>query len=253
MKPLLPLVILALAVSLCAQVPSSPAPVPIKAEPHHHLALENGYLRAWFFDIAGNESTLLHQHDLPYLGVALMPGDFINAVAGKAEAHAKQEDGQLSYSKGGFAHIVRTDAGTPFQNFTVELLHPQANPRNRCVKLIADAPLDCPVEAAGRPAVETPAFETDEVLVQAGALSDGRFYNAAAGSTPRLFLILSDSELSFEVRGAKAKRLHGGELYWLPAGSSAVITDVRKEKKNKDPRAQEEMKFSRFFILNFKD
>jgi len=255
MKPLLALALLALAFSVRAQAPSSPAPVAPKAEPHHHLVLENAYVRAWFFDIAGHDSTLLHAHDLPYFGIALMPGDFTNAVAGKPDAHATLDDGQLSYSKGGFAHVIRTDAGSPFQNFTIELLHPQVNPRNRCVKVI-DAPLNCPVEAAGKPVVETPAFETDEVLVQAGALSQGRFYNAGASQSPRLFLVLSDSELSVELSGAKAKPLHGGELYWLPAGSSAVFTDVRKDKKkgkDKDARSQDDLKVSRFFVLVFKD
>ena len=250
MRAFIAVPILLLAFSLPAQ---TPAPVPLKSEPHHHLVLENGYVRAWFFDIAGHESTLLHAHDLPYLGIALMPGDYTNAVAGKPDAHAQLDDGQLNYSKGGFAHVVRTDAGTPFKNFTVELLHPQGTPRNRCVKVI-DAPLDCPVEAAGNPVVETPAFETDEVLIQAGALPQGRFYNAGISQMPRLFLVLSDSELSVEARGAKAQKLHGGELYWLPAGATATVTDVRKEKKKgKDAGSREELKLSRFYIVSFKD
>lgn len=252
MKPLLAVAIFCCAVSLPAQAPSS-TPVPIKSEPHHHLALENAYVRAWFFDIPGHEATLLHAHDLPYLGIALMPGDYINAVAGKPEAHATLDDGQLNYSKGGFAHIVRTDSGSPFQNFTVELLHPQGTPRNRCVKVI-DGPLDCPVEAAGKPAVETPAFETDEILVQAGALPEGRFYSASATPGPRLFLILSDSEVSIEARGGKTEKLHGGQLYWLPGGASATITDIRKEaKKGKEATSRGEIKLSRFYIVSFKD
>jgi hypothetical protein len=250
MRASIAVTILLLAFSLAAQTPT---PVPLKSEPHHHLVLENSYVRAWFFDIAGHESTLLHAHDLPYLGIALMPGDYTNAVAGKPDAHAQLDDGQLNYSKGGFAHVVRTDAGTPFKNFTVELLHPQGTPHNRCVKVI-DAPLDCPVEAAGNPVVETPAFETDEILIQAGALPHGRFYNAGTSQMPRLFLVLSDSELSVEARGAKAQKLHGGELYWLPAGTTATVTDVRKEKKkSKDSDSREELKLSRFFIVCFKD
>lgn len=254
MRPYVSFAILALTFSLRAQAPLEPAPVPIRSEPHHHLVLENEYVRAWSFDIAGHESTLLHIHDRPYLAVALMPGDYINAVPGKPETHLTPDDGDLNYSRGGFAHVVRTDAGSPFRNLTIELLHQQGTPRNRCEKVLTDAPLDCPVEAAGKPVVETPVFETDELLVQAGALGQGRFYNAGASQSPRLFVVLSDSELTVELRGAKAKPLHGGDLYWLPAGSSAVINDVRKEKKKeKELRAQEELKFSRFFILAFKD
>ncbi|HKM91609.1 MAG TPA: hypothetical protein VJX29_13425 [Candidatus Acidoferrales bacterium] len=253
MKTLLFSAILLLTLSVRAQVPASSAAVAIKDEPHHHLVLENAYVRAWHFEIAGHDTTLLHAHDLPYLAVALMPGDFVNGVAGKPEAHVTADEGQLNYSKGGFAHFVRTDAGTPFQNFTIELLKPQGTPRNRCIKVI-DGPFDCPVEAAGKPVVETPAFETDELLVEAGALPLGRFYNAESSPFPRLFIILSDSQVSVEPAGSKATKLHGGDLYWLPAGTSAAITEITpQKKKEKDRDARDEMKLSRFYIVVFKD
>ena len=250
---LLTLPFLAFAASFSArgQAPASATPVAVKDEPHHHLLLENGYVRAWFFDLPGHEPTLLHAHDLPYVAVALTPGDYINAVAGKPEAHVTADDGQLNYSKGGFAHVVRTDEGSPYHNFTVELLHPQANPRNRCIK-VTDSAYDCPVEAAGKPAVELPAFETDELLLQQGALPEGRFYNAGSSQQPRLFLVLSDSNLSVEISGQKAKKLKGGDVYWLPAGVSATVTDVTPaSKKGKD--RQGDVKLSRFYILCFKD
>ena len=253
MKTLLLSAFLLLTLSVRAQAPASAAPVAIKDEPHHHLVLENAYVRAWHFEISGHDTTLLRAHDLPYLAVALMPGDYVNGVAGKPEAHATAEDGQLNYSKGGFAHFVRTDAGTPFQNFTIELLKPQGAPRNRCVKVI-DGPFDCPVEAAGKPVVETPAFETDELLVVAGALPLGRFYNAGSSPSPRLFVILSDSQVSVEAAGSKATKLHGGDLYWLPAGTSATVTEVTPQgKKEKDRDTREEMKLSRFYIVVFKE
>jgi len=250
-KTLLFSAFLLLTLSAHAQAPASAAPVAVKDEPHHHLLLENAYVRAWHFEIAGHDVTLLHAHDLPYLGVALMPGEYVNGVAGKPEAHATVDDGQLNYSKGGFAHIVRTDAGTPFQNFTIELLKPQGTPRNRCVKVI-DGPLDCPVEAAGKPVVETPAFETDELLVEAGALPLGRFYNAESSRSPRLFVVLSDSQVSVEAAGAKAKNLHGGDLYWLPAETSATVTEITPDKK-KGKDSQNDAKLSRFYIIVFKD
>ena len=246
-------VILPLVLSLCfcatAQTPASAPPVPIKDEPHHHSVFENGYVHVWFFDLPGHESTLLHAHDLPYLAVALTPGDYVNAVAGKPEAHVTADEGQLNFSKGGFAHVVRTDEGSPFHNFTIELLHPQANPKNRCVKVI-DGPFDCPVEAAGKPAVELPTFETDELIVQTGALPEGRFYNAGSSQQPRLFVVLADSNISVDVSGQKAKKVKGGEVYWLPAGTGATVTDISPAPKGKD---SDKMKLSRFYILSFKD
>ena len=239
------------AISLFAQSPLAPGPVPLKSEPHYRLVFENGYVRAWYFDIPGGTATLPHTHDVPYLSIALMPGDYVDAVAGQPEVHATPDDGQLSYFPGGEAHVLRTDSGGRFQDLTIELLRPQGTARNRCEKVI-DAPLDCPVGAAGKPVVETPVFETDGILVQAGALPQGRFYNAEASQLPRLLVVLSDSELSVEPQGSKTQKLHGGELYWLGPGVGAVITDIRKEsRKERDNR--DEIKLSRFYIVSFKD
>jgi len=251
MKTLTLLAGLVLGLSLRAQAPLSSGPVPIASDSHFRLLLENAYVRVWFFDVPGTEATALHAHDHPYLTVALMPGDYVDAVAGKPEVHDTPDDGDISYSPGGFAHIIRTDSGNRFQALTIELLRPQGTPHNRCLKAI-DAPLDCPVDAAGRPVVETPAFETGEIGVAAGALSGGRFYSAESSPQPRLFLILSDSEVSVEPRGAKAVKLHGGQVYWLPAGGSAALTDIRKEpRRERDSR--DEIKLSRFYIVSFKD
>jgi hypothetical protein len=252
MKSFLLALILGLSLAATAQTPASAPPVPVKDEPHHHNVLENDYVRVWYFDLPGHEATLLHSHDLPYIVVSLGSGDYVNAIPGRPEAHITLDDGQVTYSKGGFAHVVRTDEGSPFHNFTVELLRPQGNPRNRCIKVI-DAKFDCPVEAAGKPAVELPAFETDEVLVQAGALPEGRFYNAGASQQPRLFLVLADSNLSVEVSGQKVKKLKGGEVYWLAPGGTATVTDITPPAKGKDKDRQQDMKMSRFYILSFKD
>jgi len=229
-------------------------PVAVKDEPHHHLLLENDYVRAYRFELAPHSATLLHLHPLPYIGVALGAADYVNAVQGKPETHATLEDAQINYSKGGFAHVVRTDTDSRFYNFTIELLKPQGAPRNRCVKVIADAPLDCPVEAAGKPAAGMPAFETDEMLLQLHGVPGGATSRLEAAFTPRLILVLEDSEVSIEEHGSKAKKLHGGEAYWLPAGSAAEVVNLAKEKttgKGKD-KTTEEPKFARLYILVLK-
>src|SRR5271166_1556087 len=133
-----------LASVLTAQTPDSPKPVPMTEEPHHRLIFENSYVRVFRFSLPGHEATLLHPHDLPYVSVTLGAVDAINAVAGKPESHVVLTDGQVGYSHGGFAHIVRTDPGSPYNNLTIELLHPQGELRNLCQK-ITDGPLnDCP-------------------------------------------------------------------------------------------------------------
>jgi hypothetical protein len=217
--------------------------VPTKDEPHHHLVLENSYVRVLHVEIPGHDATLLHAHDLPYVSVTLGAADFVNAVAGKPEAHATPPDALVGYSKGGFAHIVRTEAGTPFQNFTVELLKPQGTVRNRCVKVVADAPVgDCPHDAAADTTAGysyTPDFETDEVLVQSGTLAAQGKRAEAASESPRLFLVLDKSELTIAIPGLGDKTLHTGDAFWLPAGAAPALS-------NSGAGA------SRFLVLTFK-
>lgn len=240
MKSLLLSALLLLAVSLQAQAPST-NPVPLKEEPHHHLLFENEYVRAWGFSLPGKEATLLHSHDLPYIGVTLGATDFINAVVGKPETHVAFVDAQVGYSKGGFAHTVRTDAGTPFRNFTIELLKPQGTAQNRCVKVIADGPLDCP-QASSTPlgAATTLVFETEEMAMQTGEVS---FILRIAGADTKpahLVGVLENSTLNVEVPGQPPKTLHGGEAVWLPAGTAANLVDPAPGS-------------ARFILLTFKD
>src|SRR6266446_9356388 len=131
MKPLLCSAVLLLTFSLNAQAPVA---VPIPKEPHHHLVLENEYVRVFRVSVPAHEATLLHQHDVPYLYISLAPADVINAVQGRPEARIVMADGQLSYSPGHSAHIARTDSDIPFNNVTIELLRPQGEPRNICEK-----------------------------------------------------------------------------------------------------------------------
>ena len=228
---------LSMALAAMGQAPAA-NPVAAKDEPHHHLVLENAYVRVLHFELAGHEATLSHSHDLPYVSVALGPGDFINAVTGKPEAHAALKDAQVGYSKGGFSHIVRTDAGPPFQNFTVELLKPQGAVRNLCVKVVADAPDGGCSQAASTDA-NVMVFETDEMLVQSGSLAAQQKRTEGAEKSPRLYLVLDKSELTITIPGLGDKTLRTGDAFWLPAGAAPSLANPGAE-------------VSRFLVLTFK-
>jgi len=239
MKPALLGIVLLLAFAAQAQAPATP--VGLKEEPHHKLLFENDYVHVWAFGITGHDATLLHNHDLPYLGIALGPADYVNAVSGKPEGHAKLTDGQVSYSKGGFTHVVRTDTDMPFQNLTIELLKPQANPRNRCVKVIADGVLDCPqTSATPLDLATTQVFETDEFLLRSGSISFQMRITGADAQPARLVAVLEGSDLNIELPGQPVKKLHGGEAAWLPAGA---VTSLVNPSSND----------ARFDLITFKD
>ena len=136
MKPLLCSLLLLFAFSLSAQAPTA---VPIPNEPHHHLVLENDYVRVFRVSVPAHQATLLHQHDGPYVYVALGPANVINAIQDKPEVHLVMADGQVGYSRGGFAHIARNESDTPFDNVTIELLRPQGEPKNLCEQVLPGA------------------------------------------------------------------------------------------------------------------
>ena len=232
--------LLLIAFSLQAQAPAT-APVELKNEPHHRLILENDYIRAWAFGINGHDATLLHNHNLPYLGIALGAADFVNAVTGKPETHVTLTDGQVSYSKGGFSHLVRAETDTPFRNFTIELLKPQGAAKNRCVKVIADGALDCPAASASPlDAASTLVLDTDEILLRTGSISHPIQIAGADAQSARLVGILDSTNLNVEIAGQPAKKLNGGEVMWLPAGAVTSLGNAGASNTH-------------FFLLTFKD
>jgi hypothetical protein len=229
------------APNLPMQNPTAPqGPVPITEEPHHRLVLQNDFTHVYNVSVPPLDSTLLHQHDLPYLYVVLGPADIINTVTGKPELHQILLDGETHYSPGHFAHIVRTDSGMPFHNITVELVRPQGTPKNLCKDVLPGAPLNCPEPAPAIPASkgkktapqvssserdDIPYFETDEIRVDLHRVSSGDDYVDAAPKLDALLVGLTNSNLDVNLAGEHIQFLHGGDVMWLPAGQHRRIVD----------------------------
>jgi hypothetical protein len=249
MKLLLCSLLLFFSFCLSAQAPVA---VPVANEPHHHLVFENSYVRVFRVSVPAHDATLLHQHDLPYVYVSLGPADVINAVAGKPEARLVMTDGQVGYSRGGFAHIARTDAGTPFDNVTIELLHRQGEPKNLCDKVVDGPVLTCTGEVKGAPEGSPlrvlqklgigprRSLETGEIAVASYSLSLVGSYNEDSKS-PRLFVAEDGPQLHVEVAGEPAKTFGNGETVWLEAGKEWKIILPRQDKP------------TRFLMIQFKN
>ncbi len=228
MKPLLCSLLLLFAFSINAQ---APAAVPIPKEPHHHLVFENSYVRVFRVSVPAHDATLLHQHDVPYLYVALGPADVINAVQGKPEVRLVMADGQLGYSPGHFAHIARNESDSPFNNVTIELLHPQKGPRNICQAVIVGPVKDC----AGPPITRSPdfpdkglpLFETDEVFVQEVYVPEGPNHLDMLGGPNVLLVVLANPGLSMHPAGQPSTKISAGGVLWLPAGKKCSVSARR--------------------------
>jgi hypothetical protein len=236
--------------SLSAQAPVA---VPIANEPHHHLVLENEYIRVFRVSVPAHDATLLHQHDVPYIYLSLGPADVINAIQGKPEARLVMADGQVGYSRGGFAHVARTDAGSTFDNVTIELLHPQGEPRNLCEKIF-DGPLnDCESSGSSTVPADSPLrvfikatgpkrlFETEEIFVASHFAPIEQKYSESGPQAARLLVVEDKSELRVDLAGEPPKSLHSGEVLWLEAGKKWTIITPGEHKA------------TRFLLLRFKD
>ena len=241
--------------SLPQHDPTAPlGPVPISEEPHHRLLLQNDFIRVYNVMVPPLDTTLLHQHDLPYLYITFGPADIINAIVGKPELHQILQDGETHYSPGHFAHVARTDSGMPFQNVTIELVHPQGTPKNLCKEVLPGAPLNCPEPPAAldnskgkkgqlepkATAEHVPYFETDEIRVDLHKVSSGNDYVDATPKTDALLVALTDSNLDANLGGEHTSFLHGGDVLWLPAAQHRRIVDFLGTR-------------SSFLLISFKD
>ena len=235
------------AVSLTLENPIHPqAAVPVSNEPHHAHEFQNDFVHVYNVTVPPLDATLLHQHDLPYIYLTLGHTDVVNAVQGQPAVHLILEDGATRYTPGGFAHIARTDAGIPFHNITIELVHPQASPRNLGAQS-PDRPLgSCPQNIPDSKNAQIPAeqaihcFETDEAQLDLVRVEGGKDYEDANPKTAALLVAMSNANLDVSLGGAHTVFLHEGDVLWLPAGMARKVEDFLGIR-------------SSFLLLSFKD
>ena len=246
MKRIVIVLALILSVPLRAQAPE---PVPLAqggqpGEPHHHLKIENEYVRVYYVEVPPHESTQLHQHDHDYIFVSIGPADVINAVRDKPEVHLVLKDGETHFTRGGFAHVARNLADTPFRNVTIELLKPQGEAHNECGFVIAGegaAICDPPYVSVW----DDTQFETTESKLDlVWIFSKKEEQKDTASKLAFLVVGLDGPEVKINVKGKPSKTLHAGEIEWFDAGS-----DVQFSRENESDRG----KATLFLKVTFKD
>ncbi len=208
--------------------------VPVTSEPRHHLAFENGLVRAFRVEVAPKDATLLHEHARDYVFVTLGRADIVNAVLDKPEVHAVLADGEVRFARGGFAHVARNLSEQPFRNLTIEFVEPQGEARNLCAKIVAGDAGPCE-ETAREGFVAKPLFETDGARVEIARL-DGWVQKAEiiAGGRGALVAALDQAAIKVEQEGQpRADRggppviLTTGGFLWLAGGSRQTVSNLR--------------------------
>jgi quercetin dioxygenase-like cupin family protein len=111
------------ALGMVGQMSDRPSPkvVPITEEQHHHLVLENEYVRVFHVEVPPHSETLYHQHDMDYVFVTLGDSKVASERADGKSVTLELKDGDTRFTKGGFAHKAVNLSDKPFVNVTVEL------------------------------------------------------------------------------------------------------------------------------------
>ncbi len=221
-----------LLVLLFAAATFAQAPVALTSEPHHHLKLQNDFIRLFYVELAPQQSSSLHEHENPYVNISLGISRFENKIPGKDSVNVSMKDGQVRYLASDFVHAITNSQDTPLRQVMIEFLKPQGEARNLCDLVVEHKPLNCPpggavhaTKPAAGESTSVPEFETDEVRASLVRLGDGAKTTVAADAPDTLVVALENSALKVTQQG-KPATLRPGSVAWIAHGSEATIANA---------------------------
>lgn len=201
------------AVAVLAQTATE---VAITAEPHHHLALKNQYVRVFKVEVPPHQATLMHRHQYDYAYVTIGPVELSNDVEGKAPANLKLQDGETRFSPGNFSHAVRVLSDTPFRNLTIELL------RNTGKDQAAG-------EWSDERGLQILSGGTQDILFVKGGVRASDVQLNPGGTLPKdrhraeqLIVAVTDSDLRIAARKSASMRLKAGDFRWMQVAGNIL-------------------------------
>jgi uncharacterized Zn-binding protein involved in type VI secretion len=205
-------------------VAQAPAVITMDQEPHHHLSLQNEYVKVFKVEVSPGDSIVLHRHDQDTIAIAIGEQLVTVGIPGKPDVHQKNADAQVRLQRAGYMHSTRVDGDTPYHTVAVELLRPQTGFRNLCAEILPGQPLNCPSEAES----ESTAYSTQPLL--------------ASGETEVLLLRVHPHQ-SMKLRGVPSPQLlvaldeasipaielamHPGDFNWAGNSASAQAGEYR--------------------------
>src|SRR5580692_12304562 len=144
-----------------------PAVITMDQEPHHHLVLQNDYVKVFNVEVSPGDSIILHRHDQDTVAIAIGDQLVTVGIPGKPDVHQKNADAQVRLQAGGYVHSTHVDGDTPYHTVAVELLHPQTGFHNVCAAILPGQPLSCPDPPARASTVymSQPLIESAETSV----------------------------------------------------------------------------------------
>ena len=198
--------------------------VEITAEPSHHLALDNEYLRVFKVEVAPHTATLMHRHRHDYIYVAIGDAHISNEVEGKPAVDVKLADGDTRFAPGNFAHIARNLSDQPFRNVTIELMQDEKLRQTPSHWREESGKKNFP---GGRSKI---LFVKDGVRVSEVNLEPGAVVPSHHHDGPHLMVAVTDVDIRSDVEGMGPMpgKFKAGDIKWLPGGYSHTLTNVGK-------------------------
>ena len=212
-----------LALTLPAQTASE---VEITAEPGHHLALENQYVRVFKVEVAPHASTLMHRHRHDYVFVTLGPSQVENDVAGKPPVALRLQDGETWFVPGGFAHIAKNLSDQPFRNITIELLQDEKSRQSPPPKWDEERGLHILNGGTQDILFVKDGARASELQLQPGGVLPKHHHTG-----PHLVVAVTDLNLRSDVegKGASNVQLKAGDIAWVKGGFTHALTNAGQQ------------------------
>ena len=181
------------SVTLHAQAPTKI--IPVSAEPHHHLRLENKKVRIYEVVLPNGESTLWHEHSEDSFAVFINKSSVIVQSPGMPPRSFPIAEGAVSFSstaQGPYSHRVEGDGDTPFRVMLLELRAPRSGTNTSGTPQRADPPFHLALEnnrgrayrVILRPGQSTGTF-TRPANTAIFAISSGRISERANGKAAK--------------------------------------------------------------------
>jgi quercetin dioxygenase-like cupin family protein len=219
-------IVIASSLSLSAQT-AAPHEVDIAAEPHHHLVLENPYVRVFHLELPPHGATLQHRHAHDYISVTLGISQGENDVAGKPPAVLTLQDGETRFVPGGFTHFGKNLSDRPFQTVIVELLQDEKARHSPPPKwgVNGDEERGLHILNGGTRDI---LFVKDGVRVSDLELQPGGVVPKHHHAGPHLVVAVTDLDLRSDIEGkAPAQiQLKAGDVAWAKGGATHALTNV---------------------------
>ena len=203
------------------------AEVEITSEPHHHLALENSYVRVFKVEVPPHQSTLVHWHRHDYMFVTLGASDVESAPKDQPPVRLKLQDGQAEYTPAPRVHAARNLADTPFRNVTIEFMKnaeahkatPAGWDPDRGLSVLHGGTIDI-------------LFVKDGARVSEVDLDPGGVIPRHTHTGPHLVVAVTDLDLQSDVAGKPPAHLQvqSGDIRWVEGGLTHTVTNVGKQK-----------------------